>query len=238
MHAGWKLRRPRRSDAATESVSALERWFVVPMSAVCRIGPFRVPRWLLLVAITVALCGSCAATNAGLTHQRGETTCPSEGGDACGYATYGWPWSWKTDAPESAIARSTDGGSIFAFDEDGYSQGIFFATAAMWFAVALTAEAIVIAIGWALRLLIRSPQGNSGTAGAILSGEALAAARHEIIETTRQIALTVCVSAAKNSPLRSGAVSENGNRDYHAATHRQHDDAGRQRSLERGESPL
>jgi len=73
-----------------------------------------------------------------------------EGGRSV-YTGYGWPWSWKTNAPRSVIEFSNDTREYPLYSEDGYAPAVFLWTTIMWFLAALTAEAllwVILSLGW------------------------------------------------------------------------------------------
>jgi hypothetical protein len=140
----------------------IERW--------CDVNPIFEGR-VVVIAVTLALGLAIGGTVLG-ARLHSEFGFAGESGRPV-YAAYGWPWTWKTNAPESLIAYHNDQvddagsgsilGDLSAWPEHGVRIFVFLATTAMWFLAALTFESVVWWLGRRLRGRWPARSGTMGT---------------------------------------------------------------------------
>jgi hypothetical protein len=128
----------------------------------------RVVTGAIALAVVLAIMGTVLGARL-----HSEPGFQGEGGQPV-YRAYGWPWAWKTNAPESLIAFWNDqgdereSGSAFAdltaWPEHGVRVFVFLGTTTMWFVAAVTAESVL----WLVRRrLLRVRQRRTSAAGTV-----------------------------------------------------------------------
>ncbi len=103
----------------------------------------------LLWAVAAALAIGAAATSAGaLLHHADRRSCVEGNNDCVEYQEHGWPWQWRSTAPQSVIDRNLENSDcgMFCIDRSGWSLGVFLFTSVTW-------ALIFLPIGGALVLI-------------------------------------------------------------------------------------
>jgi len=126
---------------------------VLLASSVTLVGLFVNRNYRLIAAVLVAFLVAISATFAGLFFSRDRRLVPDCHPDLCeDYYVAGWPWHWKTNAPDRSFKRHVNNDNPFAYDNTGFSLGYFLITIALWFTVVSFIEWLLVA---AARFLMR-----------------------------------------------------------------------------------
>jgi hypothetical protein len=105
--------------------------------------------WALALALII---GITATVVGAILHSEERRTC-NEGSNGCvDYQEHGWPWAWRSGAPDWVIERqiqNTDS-RFFSFNDSGLAPGMFLFILTCWFFVIVIGEVILALITWGL----------------------------------------------------------------------------------------